>query len=53
MRTGIMIGLGLVVALTGVAWADVASEPYLLDTGLTSRSISFENPTGLAEAGFG
>ncbi len=25
---------------------DVAGEPYLLDTGLISRSISFENPTG-------
>jgi len=25
---------------------DVISEPYLLDTGLLSRSISFENPTG-------
>jgi hypothetical protein len=32
-----------------VAWAqpvDVIRQPYLLDTGLTSRSISFENPTG-------
>ncbi len=26
--------------------ADVVTEPYLLDTGLVSRSISFENPTG-------
>jgi hypothetical protein len=25
---------------------DVLSEPYLLDTGLVSRSICFENPTG-------
>ncbi len=25
---------------------DVVHQPYLLDTGLTSRSISFENPTG-------
>jgi hypothetical protein len=25
---------------------DIIAEPYLLDTGLTSRSISFENPTG-------
>ena len=25
---------------------DVVTEPYLLDTGLVSRSISFENPTG-------
>jgi hypothetical protein len=26
--------------------ADIVSEPYLLDTGLVSRSICFENPTG-------
>ena len=25
---------------------NLVTEPYLLDTGLTSRSISFENPTG-------
>ncbi len=25
---------------------DIVSEPYLLDTGLVSRSICFENPTG-------
>ncbi len=25
---------------------DIVNEPYLLDTGLISRSISFENPTG-------
>jgi len=25
---------------------DVVTQPYLLDTGLISRSISFENPTG-------
>jgi len=25
---------------------DIMAEPYLLDTGLVSRSISFENPTG-------
>jgi hypothetical protein len=31
---------------------DVIHEPYLLDTGLVSRSISFENPTGaLGEGG--
>ena len=35
--------------VTGMACAhqaDVIHEPYLLDTGLVSRSISFENPTG-------
>jgi hypothetical protein len=26
--------------------ADLIAQPYLLDTGLVSRSISFENPTG-------
>jgi len=26
--------------------ADIVAEPYLLDTGMVSRSISFENPTG-------
>ncbi|MGB2824729.1 MAG: glycoside hydrolase family 172 protein [Phycisphaerae bacterium] len=31
--------------------ADVLARPYLLDTGLISRSISFENPTGAAGAG--
>ncbi len=40
----------LVVAmLAGVSpllGGDIVSEPYLLDTGLVSRSISFENPTG-------
>ena len=25
---------------------DIVTEPYMLDTGLLSRSISFENPTG-------
>ena len=30
---------------------DVISEPYLLNTGLTSRSICFENPTGAPGAG--
>ena len=38
--------------LASVAWAlaepqpDVVGQPYLLDTGLVSRSISFENPSG-------
>lgn len=30
---------------------DLIGEPYLLDTGLTSRSISFENPTGAPGVG--
>jgi hypothetical protein len=48
--------LTVLLALTAVSWwstmtlsakaDDVISEPYTLDTGLESRSISFENPTG-------
>ncbi len=30
---------------------DLIHSPYQLDTGLTTRSISFENPTGAAGAG--
>ena len=30
---------------------DLAGEPYQLDTGLISRSISFENPTGAPSEG--
>ena len=30
----------------GQQTVDLVNQPYLLDTGLTSRSISFENPTG-------
>ena len=37
----LMTGCGLVQQPV-----DVVSEPYLLDTGLVSRSICFENPTG-------
>lgn len=40
----------LVVGLLGCASepqpVNIITEPYLLDTGLISRSISFENPTG-------
>jgi Protein of unknown function (DUF2961) len=47
-----MLGTGLLAWLSGAAAAqqgpavDLVRQPYLLDTGLTSRSISFENPTG-------
>ncbi|MGD0093500.1 MAG: glycoside hydrolase family 172 protein [Planctomycetota bacterium] len=41
---------GVICLRTGVAFAedngDLIRQPYLLDTGLASRSISFENPTG-------
>ena len=40
----------LIVVMLGCApcpqGVDIVTEPYLLDTGLVSRSISFENPTG-------
>jgi len=39
----------IAIALLGASCqqpADLVSQPYLLDTGLLSRSISFENPTG-------
>ncbi len=43
-------GLPVVLAMGAVATAqppvDLIAQPYLLDTGLVSRSISFENPTG-------
>jgi hypothetical protein len=45
-----MFCLGLAVLPGGCGLpekpGDIVSEPYLLDTGLTSRSICFENPTG-------
>jgi len=39
--TVFMSGCGLMQKPT-----DIVAEPYLLDAGLVSRSISFENPTG-------
>jgi hypothetical protein len=45
-----LFGLHASVAL-GAAAPDLVQQPYVLDTGLTSRSISFENPTGAAGAG--
>ena len=46
--TALFLLLGVVISGCGPApqAIDVAGEPYLLDTGLVSRSISFENPTG-------
>lgn len=48
----ICIVLGLLAA-TGAAAAleDVVHSPFLLDSGVRSRSISFENPTGAPGAG--
>ena len=40
-------GTGLAIAPAAAQPApDVIHQPYQLDTGLVSRSISFENPTG-------
>jgi len=41
----LLVGLAL-ACVSCLRAADIVSEPYLLDTGLVSRSISFENPTG-------
>jgi hypothetical protein len=41
-----ILGLLAAVALPASAAPDLIHEPYLLDTRLESRSISFENPTG-------
>ena len=47
---GKLLYLVIVVSMLGCGVSqrvvDIVEEPYLLDTGLTSRSISFENPTG-------
>ena len=43
-----VVGLSAVMAEPPV---DLVRQPYLLDTGLVSRSISFENPTGEPGAG--
>lgn len=40
------VGLLGIVSASQAQQPDVVHQPYLLDTGLTSRSISFENPTG-------
>ena len=51
-RTVSLKVLFLLVFVVTLGWGicqgavDVVTEPYLLDTGLVSRSISFENPTG-------
>jgi hypothetical protein len=44
----VLLACGLIASVQPgfAAAADLIHQPYLLDTGLTSRSISFENPTG-------
>jgi len=41
-----MFGVLALAVLAVSSLADLVSEPYRLDTGLETRSISFENPTG-------
>lgn len=43
--TVLAITLGCIASVPAET-PDLVHQPYLLDTGLTSRSISFENPTG-------
>lgn len=45
-RAAWILTLGLLSSFCRAQAPDVMREPYLLDTGLISRSISFENPTG-------
>ena len=40
------VGLGTPLSAAAAPSIDLIAKPYQLDTGLTSRSISFENPTG-------
>lgn len=42
----VLLSAGLCSPLVGQTSVDLVAQPYLLDTGLVSRSISFENPTG-------
>jgi len=42
----VMTVLSAVSTVTAQPPVDLVAQPYLLDTGLVSRSISFENPTG-------
>ncbi len=47
LRSGIFFAaLSTFLATLGMAANSVIDEPYRLDTGLESRTISFENPTG-------
>jgi hypothetical protein len=48
MLSGVWIALALAAPCASLAQpvGDVIHQPYALDTGLISRSISFENPTG-------
>lgn len=41
-----LFALAILPTLTMAGEPDLVRQPYLLDTGLKSRSISYENPTG-------
>jgi hypothetical protein len=53
LTSALVLALSIVAAfhLGAAQTTDLLRQPYLLDTGLTSRSISFENPTGEPGAG--
>jgi len=57
MGAGIIVGelLRLAILISGCGLlqepVDIVAQPYLLDAGLVSRSISFENPTGVPGQG--
>ncbi|GAF77209.1 unnamed protein product, partial [marine sediment metagenome] len=46
LAAAVMLGAPGVPAAAAEQPVDLVAQPYLLDTGLLSRSISFENPTG-------
>lgn len=46
-----VVCLGIPASAIAAGQPDLVTEPYHLDTGLESRSISFENPTGERSAG--
>ena len=50
LAAGALVAVAMIVpcgpSRTGAQQPDVIHQPYLINTGLVSRSISFENPTG-------
>jgi len=50
-RVYVYLAVAMLVGVQPLPAGNIVTEPYLLDTGLVSRSISFENPTGAPGAG--
>ncbi len=46
VAVGALVVVSCIASAASAQGPDVIAKPYLLDTGLVSRSISFENPTG-------